>query len=267
MLRRTPRRRGASVLALVLVPLLLTACSAPLKPQKVAETSTPPKLATCYSLTPADTEKPSTDAAPVACSAPHTAQTFAVGTLPDSTGKAYKSPAHGKWVYRTCQRAFEKFLSVDTSLAMRVRLSWAWFRPSSQAWDKGSRWYRCDVVGGPAEAKEYLALPTVTKGLFRAKPPEQWLSCALGESVLKSQKVSCAEPHNWRAVTTIKLGGPRDPYPGDRISEVRSRDFCSDSVGAWMNYPVEYEFGYTWFHEAEWSAGNRRAVCWAKTDR
>ena len=32
-----------------------------------------------------------------------------------------------------------------------------------------------------------------------------------------------------------------------------------------MNYPVDYEFGYTWFHEAEWKAGNRRSVCWART--
>ena len=33
------------------------------------------------------------------------------------------------------------------------------------------------------------------------------------------------------------------------------------------NYPVDYDFGYTWFHEAEWEAGNRRSVCWAKTDQ
>lgn len=255
------------MLALVVAPLLLAACAAPLKPETVADKTTPPRLGACYSLTPSATEKSSTAAAPVTCSGPHTSQTFAVGTLPDSTGKAYSSGNHGKWIYPTCQRAFEKFLSVDASLAMRVRLSWAWFRPSSRGWDKGARWYRCDVVGGPSDAGRYAALPAVTKGLFRAKPPERWLTCALGQSVLKSRKVPCSENHNWRAVTTIKVGDTRDPYPGDRISEVRSRDFCSDSVGAWMNYPVEYEYGYTWFHEAEWTAGNRRAVCWAKTER
>ena len=62
-----------------------------------------PKLANCYALTPEDTAKPSTDAEPVDCSAPHTAQTFAVGTLPATTGKDYKSPAHGKWIFPTCQ--------------------------------------------------------------------------------------------------------------------------------------------------------------------
>ena len=85
------------------------------------------------------------------------------------------------------------------------------------------------------------------------------------EHVAEGTKVPCTEPHQWRAVTTIKLGEPDDPYPGDRIVEVTSRDYCSDSVGAWLNYPVDYQFGYTWFHEAEWQAGNRRSVCWAKT--
>jgi hypothetical protein len=68
-------------------------------------------------------------------------------------------------------------------------------------------------------------------------------------------------------VTTIVLGKADDDYPGDRLVEVRTRDFCSESVGAWLNYPVDYDYGYTWFHEAEWKAGNRRSICWAKTDQ
>jgi hypothetical protein len=66
-------------------------------------------------------------------------------------------------------------------------------------------------------------------------------------------------------VTTIVLGGTGDPYPGDRVVESRTRDYCSNSVGAWLNYPVDYKFGYTWFHAAEWKAGNRRSICWAQT--
>ena len=60
--------------------------------------------------------------------------------------------------------------------------------------------------------------PTTAKGLFRAEPPEEWLTCAQGATVLESKKVPCSEQHDWRAVTTIKLGGPKDPYPGDRLS-------------------------------------------------
>ena len=238
MPRRTPLRGGATALALLIPVVLLAGCAAPLKPETVADKTTPPTLGACYPLTPKDTEKPSNISTPVSCAKPHTSQTFAVGTLPDTTGKSYTAAGHGKWIFPTCERAFERFLGVDESLAMRVQLSWAWFRPSERGWDKGARWYRCDLVGGPAEATSVRRAACHGEGLFRAKPPEQWLKCAQGETVLKSTKVACTAQHDWRAVTTIKLGEPKDPYPGDRIAEVRSRDFCSDSVGAWMNYPV-----------------------------
>jgi hypothetical protein len=270
VLRRTllGRRGLPSVLTGVLAAtLVLCGCSAPLKRETAADKTSPPKLGACYRLTPKDTDAKSNASAPVSCSKPHTSETFAIGELPASTGKTYASPKHGKWIFPRCEKAFEKFISVDESLAMRVQLSWAWFRPSERGWDKGARWYRCDLVGGPATATSYADLPTTAKGLFRAKPPEEWLTCAQGASVLESKKVACAERHDWRAVSTIKVGGPADAYPGDRFVQVRSRDYCSDAVGAWMNYPVGYEFGYTWFHAAEWQAGNRRSVCWAKTDR
>jgi hypothetical protein len=256
-----------SALATVLVLLTATGCTAPLRRETTADRTTPPKLGACYRLTPQQTGRASSDLAPVPCSGPHTAQTFAVGTLPASTGKSYSAAGHGRWVYPRCKTAFEKFLSIDESMALRVQLSWAWFRPSERGWGKGARWYRCDLVGGSAQATSYRELPAIAQGLFRAKPPEEWLTCAQGPSVLKGRKVPCSQQHDWRAVTTIKLGETRDAYPGDRLVEVRSRDFCSDSVGAWMNYPVGYSFGYTWFHEAEWKAGNRRSVCWARTQQ
>ena len=263
MLRRTP----LALVGITVLVLLVSSCSAPLKKQTAADKTSPPKLGSCYVLTTTDTAKKSNASAPVSCSEPHTSETFAIGTLPASTGKDYGSAGHGKWIYPRCEKAFEKFLGVDDLRALRVQLSWAWFRPSERGWEKGARWYRCDLVGGPTEATSYAELPTTAKGLFRAKPPEEWLTCAQGPSVLGSKKVACTEKHEWRAVTSVRLGKATDPYPGDRLVQVKTRDYCSDSVGAWMNYPVGYEFGYTWFHEAEWKAGNRLSVCWAKTDR
>ena len=261
-------RRTLLVLSGIATLLLLTtSCTAPLQKQTAADKTVPPKLGACYRLTPKDTSERSNASAPVPCSTPHTSETFAIGELPASTGKDYGAPAHGKWVFPVCEKAFERFLSVDESRALRVQLSWSWFRPSQRGWDKGARWYRCDLVGGRADATSFADLPTTGKGLFRAKPPEQWLTCAQGPTVLRSKKVACTEKHDWRAVGSIKLGKPEDPYPGDRLVQVKSRDYCSDAVGAWLNYPVDYEFGYTWFHEAEWQAGNRLSVCWAKTDR
>jgi putative regulator of septum formation len=226
-----------------------------------------PELGACRVLTTDDVKQPSNATRTVECSEPHTAQTYVVGGLPESFDDAdWDSTELGAWAYKTCSQRFMGFLGADESLAMRAAVSWAWFRPSEKAWEDGARWYRCDVVGGGDQSKEYVDLPEDAKGLFWGKLPDRWLVCASGPSVSGSVKVPCSQPHDWRAVTTIKLGEKGDSYPGDRLVQVRTRDFCTESVGAWLGYPVNYDIGYTWFHEAEWQAGNRRSVCWAKTD-
>ena len=225
-----------------------------------------PELGACRLLTPDDVLQRSNATRTVDCDERHTAETYAVGELPDELrDEDYESAALGAFAYETCGSKFETFLGADESLVMRTVVSWAWFRPSEKAWDDGARWYRCDVVGGGEQSKRLVDLPEDARGLLQGKPKDKWLVCVNGDSVQSAPKIPCTETHTWRAVTTIKLGQPEDPYPGDRLVEVRSRDFCSDSVGAWLGYPPEYDFGYTWFHEAEWKAGNRRSVCWPKT--
>jgi len=233
-----------------------------------ADAAAAPTLGDCRVLAPDDVAEPSNDTAPVDCREPHTAETFAIGELPDEFDDAdYDDEDLGAWAYATCSQAFKGFLGADDSLVMRTVVSWAWFRPTEDAWDDGARWYRCDVVGGGEQSKEYLDLPTTAKGLLLGRPKDRWMVCADGPTVAGSVKVPCTEPHQWRAVTTISLKKLGDAYPGDRLVEVTTRDYCSASVGAWLSYPVDYDFGYTWFHQAEWDAGNRRSVCWAKTDQ
>jgi len=225
-----------------------------------------PVIGECRVLAPEDIGSPSNDDEVVDCTEQHTAQTFAAGELPGRFDKAeYDDEGLSRFAYDTCGSGFREHLGADDSLAMRTVLDWAWFRPSEAAWDDGARWYRCDVVGGSEQSLTLADLPSSTEGLLLGKPKDKWMICAEGRTVTDSVKVPCTEDHTWRAVTTIVLGKPGDDYPGDRTSEVRTRDFCSDSVGAWLNYPVTYDFGYTWFHQAEWDAGNRRSVCWAKT--
>ena len=96
-------------------------------------------------------------------------------------------------------------------------------------------------------------------------PPARWMVCADGASVADAPRVACTEKHTWRAVSAVSIGKKRDRWPGTRVVEVRSRDFCSDWVGAWTNYSLDYEYAYTWFGEDEWAAGNRLSVCWART--
>jgi hypothetical protein len=265
--RRVIRWRVGSIL--LALSVLLTACGgtpgADVDPDQVDAVEVP-ELGACRVLTPEDVARPSNATKTVDCAESHTAQTFAVGQMPETFEDAeYDDDSVGKFAYETCSKRFQKFLGGDESLVMRTVVTWAWFRPSEKAWDDGARWYRCDVVGGGEQTDGYVELPETAEGLLLGRPDDRWLVCAAGPSVAKAPKVPCSEKHEWRAVSTIKLGEPDDPYPGDRQVEVTTRDFCSDQVGAWLNYPIDYDYGYTYFHEAEWQAGNRRSVCWAKT--
>jgi len=262
--------RLASLVVVVTLGLALAGCGGDADGDtdsaQVDATETP-KLGACRVLTPEDVSKPSNATKVVDCEDKHTAETFAVGDVPvELHDAAYDSEELGAFAYKTCSAKFQKFLGADESTVMRTIVSWAWFRPSEKAWDKGARWYRCDIVGGGDQSKEYAELPPTAAGLLAALPTDDaWMVCVNGASVQAAPKIACTEAHNWRAVTTIKVGDPDDPYPGDRVVEVTTRDYCSRSVGAWLGYPPEYDFGYTWFHEGEWKAGNRRSVCWAAT--
>ena len=226
-----------------------------------------PELGACRVLTPEDVARPANATSTVPCSDPHTARTYAVGQLPSRfADAAHDDPALGSVAYDRCEPRFRRYLGADESIAMRTVLTWAWFRPSEEAWEEGARWYRCDLVGGGEQSKEYVDLPEDSRGMLLGRPPDEWMVCAVGPAVTGSVKVPCSQPHDWRAVSTVSLGKEDDGYPGDRVVEVRTRDFCSDQVGAYLEYPADYDFGYTWFHEAEWEAGNRRSVCWARTD-
>ena len=254
---------GARLLATALGALLVAPACAE---QPEAESVEVPTLGVCRMLEPADVKEPTNSEESVPCTEPHTAETYAVGELPDDLADAaYDSKEVGAFAYRTCAEAFMKFLGADESVAMRTLLSWAWFRPTEEAWEDGARWYRCDVVGGDESSEELRELPETVKGLMLPRPPDEWMQCVKGESVPGAPRIPCTEPHDWRAVTTIKVGQPGDPYPGDRLVEVTTRDYCGDSVSAWLGYPPSYKYAYTWFHEAEWEAGNRRSICWAWT--
>jgi hypothetical protein len=260
-------RRARASLVLVVVALAASACTNPWRHDDESDRVALAPLGACRDLKAADLGRPTNTSAVVPCSRRHTAQTFAVGTLPAGTGSAYDDKRHGSWVFATCSRAFRDFLGVDESLALRVQLSWAWFRPSARGWKNGARWYRCDLVGGPTGATELRDLPTTARGLFASARPDAWMTCALGAGVTRGARIPCSQKHAWRAVTTVKVGQPGDAYPGDRVVQVRSREFCQASVGGWLHYPPDFDFGFTWFHDDQWAVGNRRAICWARTAR
>jgi len=229
-----------------------------------------PETGVCRNLTREHFDDPTNASEQVDCEEPHNAETYASGVLPDDLREVdYLDPELDAWAYSTCGKRLGEHLSADESTLMRSMLTWTWFRPSEKAWEEGARWYRCDVVGGGPQSTTFLDLPASSAGLLRSDPGEQvddrWMACARGDDFASARRVPCTQQHHWRAVTTIKLGAGDADYPGDRAVEVTTRDYCSDSVKAWLRYPGEFDFGYTWFGEDEWDAGNRRSVCWART--
>jgi hypothetical protein len=254
-------------LPLVVACVTLAGCSNPLADENDTDQVATPRTGVCRVLTASDLNLQTNASPAVPCTSRHTAQTFASGVLPASTGTAYADARHGRFVFATCQKAFAAFIGADDSLALRVQLSWAWFRPSERGWRHGARWYRCDLVGGPTGASRLTDLPPDGKDLLVTGDPDDWLACADGATVAHGKKVPCSVPHTWRAVTTITLGSPNDPYPGDDVAEARTRAYCQESVRSWLRYPSDYEYGYTWFRADRWAAGNRRSICWARTTR
>ncbi|GGF31841.1 hypothetical protein GCM10011519_01500 [Marmoricola endophyticus] len=274
---------AASLIATTLaLTVLLGACADGGDDDRIGERSAgtaAPKAGECRDLTAEDLAQSSDDTPVVACEEVHTAQTFAVGEFPDAVAAAgYDARVLGRYMYDTCGTAYLRFLGGDDSAALRSLFGWAWFRPSPSDWKAGKRWYRCDLVGGPGVAAgadsgakaELTALPTTARGYLAGDPTtsphQEWTLCARGTTFKGSAKVPCSTDHDWRAVTTIKLGGPRDRWIGERLAQVRSSEYCSDSVRAYLKYPVEdFDYATTVLGQAEWQTGNRRSVCWART--
>lgn len=225
----------------------------------------PPEVGLCRALAREDLDSPTDDSPAVDCAEPHTAETFHVGEVDGDLAEDLSpdDPAVAAEVYRTCQKRWTKFTGANETLALRSVFSWAWFHPTEEQWAAGARWYRCDVVAGLDRAEGLLPLPRKTKGVLLGIPPDKWMTCVADQTVQDAPVVPCNEEHTWRAVSTIVV--PRKKYPGRRLMEVLSRDYCAKSVIAWLDYPPQYDYAYTYFGPAEWAAGNKRAVCWART--
>ena len=201
-------RRLAGLVAAGLV--VLTACT----PKDVVsggpEKEPAPDVGACRVLEPKDIEQPSNDNDVVSCKDTHNAETFRVGTFRGKLADAsYDDPALGAAVYKDCNKQYMKFTGADDSLALRTVLSWAWFRPSEDGWKAGSRWYRCDVVGGTDSSTELVDLPKSAKGVLLGIPSDKWMSCVDGPTVTDAVRVPCTE--NTRlACSDDDRGGPAE---------------------------------------------------------
>ena len=120
----------AAVAAAFAAVIVLAGCSSETQgenvdPEQVDSTEVL-ELGACRMLTPADVEQPANATRTVGCKDKHTAETFAVGELPDEFDDVeYDNQQVGEYAYRTCTKKFEKFLgAADESLVLRTIVSW-----------------------------------------------------------------------------------------------------------------------------------------------
>ncbi len=101
--------------------------------------------------------------------------------------------------------------------------------------------------------------------MLEGLPDDTWMACVAGPASTGTAGPLLGEA-DWRGHYDQDPGEKDTPSPGDRLVEVKSRDYCSSRSRRGEVPAVKYDFAYL-VPGGGWNAGNRRSVCWAKTSQ
>lgn len=242
----------------VLSAVALTALAGAVAP--VAEAAA--TVGACYAYKAAVLKEVSSDAPMVDCTALHTAETYYVGTLPNSFGlPSDASPASILAAGKPCTVA-----AMNAYLGMPDRVLPSRFRPvvlfpTDQQWAAGERWMRCDVVlQGGLSLKAF----TGTAAEFVAKAPQtQFDFCTPAEPNARATSAyPCLNPKkNWIKVLDQDLGGPGSKFPGTSTVERKTRNLCEKQGKKWNGKEKYPGWWAIWPTSVGWNQGKRSAQC------
>ena len=287
------RRRGrrlARLAAVCAVPLLASGCfgsstvpepSAPSSAADAAaaepptesatpEPDPPPQEGECRGVSVQQLRTIVNDEPPVPCRRAHTVVTFFVDTLPRSATRDAIAPADERVetaADRTCRSEFPDYVGGNRTDRRLSMLTPTYFLPPSEQWNFGARWVRCDVYAY-ATPSELADLPRSLEGaLDRERTSRRLGRCSpVSPSAEGFRHVICAEPHQWRAVDTTKVGGKNERYPGARTIQDRARQRCEEPVRDYLQTDAAFSYGFEVPQRDAWSDGDRTALCWARTN-
>lgn len=274
---RWSRRALALVATLTLA---LTACSgedadepdAPKDDDTTSASPSPafapaPPVGACYRLSQPQLSEAHPEAPPVPCAQPHTTQTYAVTTLAGITAPV-DSTAVAATADQQCRAGLRRFVAATPARLALSRVSYAWFVPTQDDLDAGSRWLRCDVAVLRTDTT-LVSLPADARGLLRRdRALNRYGRCARTNAAGISTGAggrACALPHTWRAIAARRLGAAAAPYPGRSVRgdvlgrcEQVSRDYTGNTTG---------DISVAWRPptRAQWAAGERFGLCWTRT--
>ncbi len=232
----------------------------------------PPPPSACYRLGLAQATRLTSRSRPVSCRRPHTAQTIHVGRLdltPGTRRLAVDSPAVQRQPARVCPVELRRYVGGTTDVRRRSRFEVVWFTPTPAQAERGARWFRCDAVA-VADDGRLLRLslgPRLRGVLDRPGAPAAYGLCGTARPGSRGfQRVACALPHTWEAVSTIDLPGG-DRYPGAARVRTAGDETCADRVQERSGPVLEFSYGWEWPTRDQWRAGQHYGYCWAPSDR
>jgi hypothetical protein len=271
-------RRRIGALALSVALAALAACSGGDEPgaarsgadesssspsSPAAPLAAPPRHS-CYDLDFDEAAKPTITAAPVPCSAPHTAVTIQVGTIRpvvDGHLLAVDSDTVQEQVAQRCRARLADHLGGDVETLRLSRLTVVWFTPSLDESDRGALWFRCDLVA-LAGHDRLARLPRRTRGLLDSDGVlDRFGTCGTASpSSPRFTRVICSARHSWRARATLAL--PRDARYLGKAAGAAADSTCHDIDARLAADVLRLKWSFEWPTREQWDAGQRYGYCW-----
>ena len=226
-----------------------------------------PRAGACYRLTLREAARPTNDKPAIACDKRHTARTIRVGALDllvDGHSLAVDSTRAQRQLRATCPRELDAFLGGNAEQRALSRFQVIWFSPTLEESDLGAGWFRCDVIA-LGEGSQLLPLPREERlrgVLDRPGALSTFGLCGTAQPGADDfERVACALPYSWVAVSTITISG--GAYPGVAAVREAGEETCADRVRAANDFVLEYRYGWEWPTREQWQSGQRYGICWA----
>jgi Septum formation len=202
----------------------------------------------------------------VACgSSTYTAYTYAVKPLPRGLSGPIDSDAVQNAAKVSCARSFARFIGGTPRVRTMSRLSPTYFLPTALQFAAGTRWVRCDVVALQTDHRLAPLPPRVRHLLDDSAAAARFALCARGTpGSPRTALVMCTQPHTYRAVSAIRLGGPDVPRPTVR-QLAGPKDKCRRTVASLLGVSGGFSFVFTYPGVHEWNAGQRFGLCWDRS--
>ncbi len=227
-----------------------------------ASAKAPPVQDACYDYRATASAGQVAVAVPVPCEGEHTAQTFYTRTLADGFGTPTKAGAKKRLkVAKACTtEAMNSYLGLtNTSIPSRFQIVTVF--PTTEQWNAGERWMRCDVVlrGG----KQFTRFAGSAQQLVAGNPREQFNFCTPSVPGNRTKSAyPCSKPKkNWIMVAERDLGSIGKKFPGTRAVERKAKRICQRVGNKFTERKKFFPWWSIWPTSNGWKDGDRTAQC------